>query len=365
VPTYFSDGKYPLTVTVSGQFKTLLLQTSKSAVVNLAIRTFTTESLNVSLITAEDAIKNMTISGFDVSGQKTLIDRAKQALADKDFATAKALAEEILRLKEKAYSVDAGMAALEKSINDAENFGRETTESRNALALAKEAFARGDYDRAQARLSAAQLTFAIETQRINVTTFLARWWWALLVFMFAAAFLLRTAWRELRLWDMTRRLESLRMEEKTLSELMTRAQREYYKERKLPKIEFYKDMYEYEKRLEKVRESIAKLTSEKVKIVEVVEELARLELEDRKIKGLIMALQHKYFEEGRVSKDTYARQMKAYVTRRAEIAQSIEIAKARAKTENESSAGRAKRESNRAYDRFMSALERLFRMWGK
>jgi cell division protein FtsL len=307
----------------------------------------------------------MTASGFDVSGQKTLLDRAKQALTGKDFAAAQTLAEEIIRLKDEAYSVDAGIAALEKRINEAENAGRETAESRNALELAKEAFARGDYDRAQARLNAAQLTFAIESQRINITSFLARWWWMLLICAFLAAFLLRTAWRELKLWDLTRRLESLHKEEKALSELMTRAQREYYKERKLPKVEFYRDMYEYEKRLEKVREAIAKLTSEKMKMVKVVEELNRLELEDKKIKGLIMDLQHRYFEEGGVSKDTYARQMKAYVARRAEIAQSSEISKARAKAEGGSAAGRAKRESNRIYDRFMSALERLFRMWRK
>jgi|GEM_PF-4932192 len=366
-PTYMSDQTVKLGLTTSGYLVNGPSESpvSNSASVNLLIHTITTGAANVSLLDAEGAIRNMTDAGFNVGGENNLLTQAKAALDKKDLAGAKKLADEILRLEEKAFTVNNGIKDLESKITDAVAGGRETTESTKALGLAKEAFGRGDYDLAESRLSAASLTFTIESQRINAVQFLLRWWWAVIIASAIVSFLAISVRRELIMWNLTRRLAALHEEEKALTELMTRLQKEYYKERTVPKLEFYRNMYEYEKRLEKVRESIAKLTTEKVKMVKVTEELSRLELEDKKIKELIISLQHRYFEEGKVTKDTYMRQMRAYTGRRAEIAQNREAAKARLKYEEKRPYGKTRKHAFDAYNRFMSALEKIFRIWGR
>jgi len=358
-PSYLSEGKYPLTVKVSGTMKGTGVLVTKSATVDIVIYTSATERGNISIIDAENAIKNMTNTGFNVGRAEDLLNKAKEALIEKDFTTAKTYADEIIRLKEKAFAVNSAIEELARKIAEADTFGRETTESKAALELAKEAFSRGDYDKAEARLNSAALTFAIESNRINAAKLLVQWWWLFILAAIITAFLAATVWRELKLWLITRRLEALRREERVINELMTGAQKEYYKERTMPKLTFYRTMYEYEKRLERIRAMIANLTSERANMIRVVEELNKLEMEDKKLKDLIMELQRNYFEKGKISKELYTRHLRAYVARRSAIAQSKEAAKARLKEEERAPAEKVRKLWS-AYNESMSSIEEYF-----
>jgi hypothetical protein len=186
--------------------------------------------------------------------------------------------------------------------------------------------ARSDFDRAAARLSSASLTFALETKgQVNVIALSLHWWWLIALGSLVTAMGAATAWRELTLWRIGRGLSNMRREERSINELMGQTQAAYYHGQSIPKVDFYKTMYQYEKRLAEVHADFSRLVTQRAKLINATDEVKRLDSEDAKLKRLIIELQKRYFEEGRMGKAAYERQMHELVRRRSELAEQHEL----------------------------------------
>jgi hypothetical protein len=327
-PDYLSDQNFQLNITVRADRVTArgTTELTKSLTTGLLLLAVAPEQVSNSLPGAEQAIKDAEAAGLNAQKLQQLLDDAKSALAAKNYADADRLMKEIMRLKDVALGATAQMKTMEEKIMAVHAEGLSIPETERVVQLAKEAMTRGDFDRAAARLGSASLTLALETKgQVNVIALSIHWWWLIALGSLVTAMGAATAWRELTLWRIGRGLSNMRREERSINELMGQTQAAYYHGQSIPKVDFYKTMYGYEKRLAEVHADFSRLVTQRAKLINATDEVKRLDSEDAKLKRLIIELQKKYFEEGRMGKAAYERQMHELVKRRSELAEQHEL----------------------------------------
>jgi uncharacterized membrane protein len=327
-PDYLSDQNFQLNITVRADRVTArgTTELTKSLTTGLLLLAVAPEQVSGSLTDAEQAIKDVEAAGLNAQKLQQLLTDAKSALEAKNYADADRLVKEIMRLKDVALGATAQLKTMEEKIAAVHAEGLSTPETERVLQLAQEALDRGDFDRAAARLGSASLTFALETKgQVNVIALSLHWWWLIALGSLMTATGAATAWRELTLWRIGKGLSNMRREERSINELMGQTQAAYYHGQSIPKVDFYKTMYEYEKRLAEVHADFSRLVTQRAKLINATDEVKRLDSEDAKLKRLIIELQKRYFEEGRMGKAAYERQMHELVRRRSELAEQHEL----------------------------------------
>jgi len=327
-PDYLSDQNFQLNITVHADRVTArgTTELTKSLTTGLLLLAVAPEQVSNSLTGAEQAIRDVEAAGLNAQKLQQLLTNAQSAIAAKNYADADRLVKEIMRLKDVALGATAQLKTMEEKIAAVHAEGLSIPETERVVQLAKEAMARGDFDRAAARLGSASLTLALETKgQVNVIALSIHWWWLIALGSLVTAMGAATAWRELTLWRIGRGLSNMRREERSINELMGQTQTAYYHGQSIPKVDFYKTMYQYEKRLAEVHADFSRLVTQRAKLINATDEANRLDNEDAKLKRLIIELQKKYFEEGRMGKAAYERQMHELVRRRSELAEQHEL----------------------------------------
>ncbi|MFC1754904.1 NEW3 domain-containing protein [Thermoproteota archaeon] len=321
-PSYIDIGDYPLNFTVKGKVGvgTYIKQFVDMTYATLVVHNITEEEINFSLEEAELAIEEMEDMGFMTDDQKNELDKAKEALEDKDYELAKELSDRIIAAKKTAFKAHALIEEVKNMIVDAEARGIDATQSKRALNLAILAFERGDYDTALKRAKEAQLTYMLEIKgKLNIIWIVQHYWWLLLLLLLLLYVSLRFMYLRFLLLTVDRRMRDLDEEERTILALMQEAQRKCFVEKTLSRMNYFKIMAMYEKRLVKIKQIKANLRARRAGIIRIENELKNLENEAKEIVGLMKKVQVDYFNKGIVSRRRYKSDFKSYKKRLAEI----------------------------------------------
>jgi len=296
----------------------------------LIIHETSKEDVEINLKDAEKSISDMQESGIPISKALKLLEEAKENLKNRKYQSAYDLTNQIERIKENAFSADLLIFEIKSKISSAEEKGLQVEETKRLLNLAIAAFEREDFSTALQRAKDTQLSIVIETKgKINLLRFVIVYWFPLLVVLvglFIGSYFLR---KKLSLVIISRRLNDMQKEEVTINDLMKETQNKYYKEKKINTTEYHKLMYNYEKRLEEVSQSISRLRSKRVGIIEISNEILNLKKDDENIIKLIKNLQDDYFNKRKISRKVYQKRSEQYKIRRIEIEKSMALLEAK------------------------------------
>ncbi len=260
-----------------------------------------TESLE-SIGSAEQAIEEMKKQGFQYAKLEGLLADARKAYGSLDFDTAEELSRNVVELKEKAFTLYSSIEDLEENVREAESYGIYVDVSKSMVSLAKSAFQRGDYERAESRLGAALDTYQLETKNMLGFILMVRQNWQYILVFLAAVILSSLVFRK-KLVEGHRKgsLEYLRRRKQSVKDLAKMLNEEYYKRREMSKAEYLARKKVYEERL-------AQLSSDEMRLMRKMskgsknEKLVRAR-EDAK--NRLKELQREYFTLGKTGKAEY------------------------------------------------------------
>lgn len=298
--------------------------------ISLIIHETSKEEVDASLKEAAKLIEDMQQAGFPVRSPLKLLEKAKEKLDNRRYQLAKDISDQIKDINTNAFLANSLMSEIKSKIYDYENKGLRVEETRRLLNLALAAFEREDFLSAIQRVKDAELSIVIETKgKINVVKFVIDYWWPLLVLLIVVSISSYFVRKKLTLIIIARRLQDLQKEEVTINELMQEIQKKYYKDKKIGTIEYHKAMYGYEKRLSEVSQSISRLRSQRVGIIEISNEIKNLKKEDQNVTDLIKQLQDGYFNKQTITRKIYLKRVQQYKVRRVEIEKSTAVLEAK------------------------------------
>ncbi|MEK6848018.1 MAG: hypothetical protein AABX65_00100, partial [Nanoarchaeota archaeon] len=279
---------------------------------------------------AEKIIENLVSSGIPVAKARKLLEEAKQNLANRKFQVALELTEQIKNIKENAFLANGLIYEIKSKIYGAEDKGLQVEETRRLMNLAQAAFEREDFIAAIRRAKDAELSIVLETKgKINIVKFIIDYWWPLLVALIILSTFGYLIKKKLALILISRRLEDLKREEATITDLMRETQEKYYNLKRINTPEYHKAMYNYEKRLSEVSQLIPKLRSKRVGIIKISNEIRNLREENQNVVNLIKQLQDNYYAKQSIPRKIYLTKMGEYKTRITEIETSIAVLEAK------------------------------------
>tara|TARA_Y100000310_G_scaffold203351_1_gene203581 strand:- start:11172 stop:16412 length:5241 start_codon:yes stop_codon:yes gene_type:complete len=339
-PTYKSYEEYTLQALVTG----MIVKTEQSENVTITTKTLyslknfislivhetSKDDVTNALIDAEGVIANLQSSGIPVTKALKLLEEAEQNIDNRKYLPAKNLIDQIKNIGENAFSADFLIYEIKTKIRKSEDIGLLVEETKKLLNLALAAFEREDFSAAIQRAKDAELSIVIETKgKFNILKFVIDYWWPLLIVFILLSIAGYTARKKLALIVISRRLEDLQKEETTINELMQETQNKYYKDKKINTTEYHKAMYGYEKRLSEASQTVSRLRSKRVGIIQISNEIKNLEKESENVANLIKQLQDSYYNKQAVPRKTYLKRIKEYKTRTIEIEKSIAVMEAK------------------------------------
>ncbi|MBN4049206.1 hypothetical protein JYT91_01170 [archaeon AH-315-M20] len=339
-PTYKGYEEHILNATVTG----MLIKTEKIAnftvtsrnpftlknYISLIIHEISKEEADISLEEAAKAIDEMQQAGFQVKKSLKLLEEAKEKLNIGRYQLAKEVSNQIIDIRDNAFSANSLMEEMKSKILKAENKGLQVEETKRLLNLALAAFEREDFLTAIQRTKDSQLSIVIETKgKINIVKFIIDNWFPILIALIILSISGYFVRKQLTLLIISRRLEDLQKEEVTINELMKEVQEKHYKDKKISTTEYHKAMYGYEKRLDEISQLITRLRSKRVGIIKISNEIKNLKKEDEKVVNLIKQLQDAYYNRQKITKRAYLRKIREYKLRRTEIEKTVAVLEAK------------------------------------
>ncbi len=159
VPYFMEPGKYPFTVTVkSGTVRGL----EKEAGIVLVVSDVSENETIKIMALAQKAIDEMSLSGFRTDKLRSYMNEADAFYERLEFDSAKALAEKVIDTRNMAFSISSLIQSLDGELSKAEGFWIDVSQSRLMSSLAESALQRGDYERANDRITAAVAAYNLE-----------------------------------------------------------------------------------------------------------------------------------------------------------------------------------------------------------
>jgi hypothetical protein len=331
--------------------------------ISLIVHESSQDQVILSIQEAKDNIELMQASGISVNKALKLLEQAQQNLNNRKYQLAQEITDQIDQIKENAFSSNLLIDELKKKIQNAENRGLQVEETRRLLNLALAAFEREDFVTALQRTKDAELSIVIETQgKVNILKFMIDFWFPLLVALIVLLIGAYFTRKQIALIIIARRLQDLQREETTINDLMQETQTKYYKDKKISTTEYHKSMYGYEKRLSEASQSISRLRSKRVGIIEISNEIKNLQQEDKNSVTLIKQLQDNYYNKKAVPRKIYLKRFEQYKTRRIEIEKSIAIMEAKLAKKERLEELKAKEASKKE---LLSKIKKKDRKFGK
>lgn len=312
-PNYTSYGEYKLKVLVKGKGKTLEGEEGEevkdSKEILLVIHGVEENETIKILEKAKNEIQQLKEKGFDVFILEKMLKQANESLKKWEYDHAMELGRKILETKESMIRAYQVIKELEEKIKEARNSGIKLNESLIMYELAKAAFERGDYTRAEERGNNGLLAYVIETSSPSLWRFLSRHWIILvmsMIMMVPSSWIIR---RRIYVAWIKKRLKTLGIEEREVKKLMKKLQKEHFERKAITKSEYHRAMYSYEKRLADIQRLKARLSSKLTGFLGPQRILEGLKKEEERIKEMMKDTQMKYFQLGSISRRSYIETM--------------------------------------------------------
>jgi hypothetical protein len=262
----------------------------------------------------------MIDADFPTTRVKELLVQAEQAVNETDFKLAAMLAEQISKMKDNAFEADRSIKGIRTGIEDAKSKWLKIPETEKALALILKAFEREDFATALQRTKNARLTLILETKgKINIFWFLTKYWWAVILTVIALSIISFLIYKSLIIAIINQRLRNLIKEEASIKELMKETQSKHLKEGSVSTTQYNKIMAQYASRLNKIKQTGAKLRNKRVGILRTEKEIENLEREKREIRNLMKKAQVDYLEKGILTRGKFMDIYDAHKIRLAEV----------------------------------------------
>ncbi len=307
VPSYVEERQYLVTVTLTadGVYSGGTMDVEATRSVIFAVHAVLQNDTLSALESAEEALADMQSAGLSTGRVEDMLDEARRDYESMDYGHASDIAEEIVSLKMTAFGMLSSFEQLDGDMAEAESYGIGIDETKRMEELARAAFQRGDYSRAEERLGAALNTFQLETKNvIDLLRFLRSYWYALLAVLAAVILSGIFGRKRLRIRAAEGRLGRIRRSREAVRGMLRELQKDYYERRAVSKMEYQATKESYEKRLASLA---AEEINQKRKIALIKSGGGRKELEEsrRLARDMLRKLQSDYFEKGLMGKDAY------------------------------------------------------------
>jgi len=339
-PAYNEKGVYDMVFTIKGDAvaKDFVKENGRTVEIN-SIKHFTekrTVTLNIHEISPELAIQEheqgrnyvqeMADAQLSVRQASYILEQLQKAYDANDFGMVDSLIAELKNTHDNAIESKELMDGITARIDAAAKRGIDTSETKRLLVLAQSALEREDYFVALQRLREAQVIEMIETRRaFNILVFLKRFWWLLALAGAVLTIAGLLAYRKILIKLIAKRIADLSAEEVVILGLMRDAQVDCFKDKKISITEYHKMMYQYEQRIERIKNSISKLRTRRIVLSTLEEEFKQLKAENARVFALIKEAQEMYFVRHTLNRAKYLKRMEEYRIRIAEIEESIAV----------------------------------------
>jgi len=306
-PPYIEEKDYILSVVVrgTGVYGGGSQPLSASANVHLSVHGVAESESLAAIQDAETALNEMRDVGLSVETLSGMLDDARKAYADMDFDKAKGLAQDVSDLKEKAFRVLSLIGDMDSRIDFAKKYGISMEETRKMESLAKSAFQRGDYRRAEERVTAAITAYQLETKTLlPVLIFMHDNWHLISILILSIALVSIFSRKKLRIRNAGLRLVAIKNSKAVLKKMTGELQGDYYNKGETTKMDYNITRQSYEKRL-------AELNSEELRLATKLAAMkgksrSKNLLEEREnLKKRLADAQHDYYEKGGIGKNEY------------------------------------------------------------
>ncbi len=307
VPHYLEERDYFVSFRVNargayiGGFEMLEVSASSVFAVHGAMESDTLNAIEE----ARSALEEMIAAGLRTEKLSDLLEDALRAYERLDFDTASELAERVVNIKRTAFSVLSSFEIMGRDIDDAERYGMSVEETKKMTELAKSAFQRGDYSRAEARITAAINAYQLETKNlIGMLRFLYEYWYMVIGIAVAVLASSLFARKRISIRAAETRIKGAKNKREALMEMLKRLQVEYYEKRAMSKMEYMDTRDSYQKRL-------AAISSEELRLKRRLASMKHGKKKDKLMRakneaeGMFKKLQSDYFEKGLMGKREY------------------------------------------------------------
>ncbi|MCK4335293.1 MAG: hypothetical protein KAW40_01050, partial [Candidatus Aenigmarchaeota archaeon] len=306
-PVYVVYKEYDLSVTVKGEFIEAGKTTSseKTGGMLLVTQKFVENETLEYFEDAKEALEEINKSGFETKGMSEMLEEIEEALEKGNYDRVKELSEEVIEIKDLALELNGQMEEMGNNIGNFKQQNVNLPETEKMLFLAKSAFQRGDYERAEERMSNALLVYNMEIANAGLWILIYNYWWLILPVLIvsgAGAVMMR---RRFIIKSIKRGLDSLVEDEKTIMNLIIKLQEEHFLERKIGLEEYQNMMGNYEEYVAGMGERRIDLITKLVGMLRVSKAIEKLKEEGERVERRIKELQKDYFELGNIGKRYY------------------------------------------------------------
>ncbi|MBR9706216.1 hypothetical protein GOV14_04220, partial [Candidatus Pacearchaeota archaeon] len=303
----------------------------KKVNINLIILEITKDAALRSISEAEENIASMRKFGFNTDNMVELLSDAKKYFEESNYKKVKEIADKIAFLKQKAVLVDGLIKEAKEKIKSSEDKGIDITEAAELLQLGIGQFEKGNFEKAEELINKALISerLSAKTSESNIflrfVQFIKDYWIILILISIIAITTALALKKEFSIKGISDKLTSLDKEETVITNLIKKAQVQYFKEKMMSERLYRKIIDGYMKRMAEIQNKKANLHSRKVRILKKSEDCGTLQKEKSAIEQLIKETQSKYFVKKIITKETYQNTLGEYNKRKAELEKSLEI----------------------------------------
>lgn len=211
------------------------------------------------LKSAQANLDRMMVAGFGVKVINQTLIEAKKAYADGYYGQTVQLSERINTASDDAFKTYAQITGAREDIDGKSASGLDMVDSLDLMELAQSEFDRENYAEAKRfvteALAAAQVAEPVVIP--TVKGYLTEHWMSLLAVALVIAVAIKIGYPKVELSRLSGKLESLRKEEKLVSDLIKETDKKYYEDGAIGKDEYEDARGEHEKRLADINETLA------------------------------------------------------------------------------------------------------------
>jgi len=327
-PVYVVYAEYDLNVTVRGEFTETgnVIKSEKSGKVLLVTHRIIENETMDYFKKAWEALEDMNRSGFETMEIKEMLMEMEKMMDVGNYDKVRELSEDIVSTRNLAFSFVNGVQEIESNLEEIKKFNLIMPETEKMLFLAKSAFQRGEYERAEERVKEAMMMYSIEMGGVNTWIFMYNYWWLLITLAFVSGAVIVIGRRKFVFRSITKSLQSLLEEERVIKELIEDVWKQYF-ERKMGFERYSEVMEGYEGGLVSLRKKRAGMLSKLAGMMKLEESIGMLKGEEEKVRSSIIEVQKKYFQMGRISRRYYDKMMEGFKTELFEIQRQMEMLK--------------------------------------